>query len=88
VTIRGGTRSLAARLGRLEERIPEPQGPVVYRAYFHDGTPLWPRSDGEAGAPSDEHPDVVYHIASWEESELNRVSAGTARQRGRANARW
>jgi hypothetical protein len=62
-------RSLNARLARLEDQIIEPQGPVVYRVCFHDGTPVWPRSDEESAVVLDAGAEVVYRIASWEESE-------------------
>ena len=81
MTLRGGSRSLAARLRKLEQRTPEPQGPVEYRVYFHDGTPaaaLTPRcSDGgtyEGG------PELVYRIASWEETELGAVTRRVGRR--------
>jgi len=65
VTVRGGARSLNARLARLEDQIVERQGPVVYRVLFHDGTPVWPGMDDEAPA---EGQNIVYRIASWQES--------------------
>jgi hypothetical protein len=58
------TRSLNARLARLEQHVPVPQGPIVYRVYFHDGTPVWPGPDDGVTA---EEPKIVYRIASWEE---------------------
>jgi hypothetical protein len=78
VTIRGGVRSLNARLARLEQRVPEPQGPIVYRVYFHDGTPVWPGPDDGVGIPSEE-PDIVYRIASWEETSLGVPTPRTSR---------
>ena len=67
MTLRGGTRSLNARLARLEQRVPEPQGPIVYRVLFHDGTPVWPGMDDGSAVPPDRG-DIVYRIASWDES--------------------
>jgi hypothetical protein len=49
----------------------------VYRVYFSDGRPLWPRAGEDPAVPValPDDPDragadVVYRIASWEESEL------------------
>ena len=65
--IRGGTRSLNARLARLEQHVPEPAGRIVYRVCFHDGTPVWPGMDDGSAVPADGG-DIVYRIASWDES--------------------
>jgi hypothetical protein len=65
-----------ARLARLEQHVPAPQGPIVYRVYFHDGTPVWPRPGEETG---ESEPDVIYRIASWEDSTLG----GAPRRIGR-----
>jgi hypothetical protein len=80
VTIRGGVRGLNARLARLEQHVPEPQGPVVYKVMFHDGVPAvaMTPSYGGQGTP-DAGQEIVYRIASWEESELDRTWPGTAR---------
>ena len=59
------TRSLKSRLARLEQHVPEPQGRIVYRVLFHDGTPVWSTGDADVAA---ERPDIVYRIASWDES--------------------
>ena len=59
------TRSLKARLSRLEQHVPEPAGRIVYRVLFHDGTPVWPTADDDVAA---EGPDIVYRISSWDES--------------------
>ena len=59
------TRSLNVRLARLENRVPERHGPIVYRVLFHDGTPVWPGMDGDPSVPADGG-DIVYRIASWE----------------------
>jgi hypothetical protein len=84
------TRSLAARLGRLEQRVPEPQGPIVYRVYFHDGTPVFPRPDEDPTVPLASSPgvgeEIVYRIVGWGESELNRAWDGIARHRGHPTA--
>ena len=72
-------RSRVARLNRLEQRVPQPQGPIVYRVYFHDGTPVWPSTDEE---PDDSTPDMVYRIASWEEPSFE-VRARMTRHGGR-----
>jgi hypothetical protein len=69
--------SLAARLGRLEQRIPEPAGPIVYHVFFHDGTPVWPRPDDDVQANG---PEIVYRIASWEETELDVLTGGPGRR--------
>ena len=61
------TRSLKARLSRLEQHVPEPAGRIVYRVLFHDGTPVWPGMDDGSAVPA-EGPDIVYRIASWDES--------------------
>ena len=63
MTLRGGTRSLNARLARLEQHVPEPQGPIVYKVLFHDGTPVWPDENGDAVARLSESPDIVYRIS-------------------------
>ena len=76
MTIRGGVRSLNARLARLEHHIPEPHGPIVYQVLFHDGTPVWPGLDDEVAV---EGPDIVYRISSWEDA-LFDGRTGTARQ--------
>ena len=60
-------RSLNARVARLEDRFRERHGPIVYRVFFHDGTPVWPGVDDDPSVPADEG-DIVYRIASWEES--------------------
>ena len=92
MTIRGGVRSLNARLARLEDHVVEPQGPVVYRVLFSDGTPVIPRAGEDPTVPlpsahgGDE--ELVYRIASWEESELSAALAGVARHCGRPTARW
>lgn len=79
MTIRSGTRSLAARLARLEQQVVEPQGPVVYRVYFHDGTPVWPQpDDGTATVSPAERPEIIYRIASWEAAATNATTARTA----------
>ena len=65
MTLRGGVRSLNARLARLEVKVPELQGPIVYRAYFHDGTPVWPRF-GEDPTVPEGGTELVYRIASLE----------------------
>ena len=59
-------RSLNVRLARLEDRIPERHGPIVYRVLFHDGTPVWPGMD-DGSAVSADGGDIVYRIASWEQ---------------------
>ena len=69
MTIRGGVRSLNARLARLEDKVPEPQGPIVYRVLFHDGTPVWPEQDDDVAVDG---PELVYRIASWEEYAFDR----------------
>jgi len=77
MTVRGGVRSLSARLARLEEKVVEPQGPVVYRVMFADGTPVWPgQNDWVSGAGD----DIVYRIASWEELSVTDPRAGTGRR--------
>lgn len=74
MTIPGGVRSLNARLARLELRVPEPQGPVVYRVMFADGTPVAGLGGDQpvaaARALPDGGQDIVYRIASWEEFGL------------------
>ena len=67
MTLRGATRSLNARLARLEQRVPEPQGSIVYRVLFHDGTPVSPGMDDGSAVPADGG-DIVYRIASCDES--------------------
>jgi hypothetical protein len=80
------THSLNARIARLEQHVPAPQGPIVYRVYFHDGTPVFPRSDEDPAVPvppsHDEGVGVVYRIAGWEESDFGGAAAGIARYRG------
>ena len=66
MTIRGGVRSLHARLARLEQKVPERHRPIVYRVLFHDGTPVWPGLDDKRSVPAD-WGDIVYRIASWEQ---------------------
>ena len=92
MTIRGGVRSLNARLARLEQQVPAPQGPIVYRVYFHDGTPVLPRPGEDPAVPLPSSPGVggelVYRIASWEESELSGAWARTGRHRGHPPGRW
>ena len=65
MTIRGGARSLNARLARLEQSVPEPQGPIVWQVLFADGTPVWPGPDDGLRVEGD---DIVYLIASWDEA--------------------
>ena len=72
MTIRGGVRSLNARLARLEQHVPEPQGPIVYQVLFHDGTPVWPGMDDDSSVPV-EPGDIVHRIAAWEEFGLERM---------------
>jgi hypothetical protein len=70
-------RSLAARLARLEDRVVEPPEPIEYRVYFHDGTPAFPRPGEDPAIPLSSAQGVggelVFRIASWEESELDRA---------------
>jgi hypothetical protein len=78
------TRSLAARLARLEQHVPAPQGPIVYRVMFHDGSPVWPGPDDGVQA---EGREIVYRIASWEETLFDGW-AGTARHPNRPGGEW
>ena len=81
MTFRGGVRSLNTRLARLEQEVPEPQGPILYSVLFHDGTPVSPRPDDGIKVPA-LRPDIVYRIASWDEA-LFDVRAGVRRQHRR-----
>jgi hypothetical protein len=71
------TRSLTARLGRLEQHIPAQHGPIEYRVLLHDGTPVFPRPGEDPSVPLPSSPgvgeEIVYRIASWEESELSKA---------------
>ena len=67
----------------LDQHVPEPQGPIEYRVLLHDGTPVFPRPGEDPAVPlPSSHAagvEVVYRIASWEESELNGAWGRTAR---------
>jgi hypothetical protein len=86
--IRGGVRSLNARLARLEQQSPEPQGRVVYQVVFHDGTPVYPKPgedptvplipSGLPGGVTKIGNDLIYRITMVEVSELDTASAGVA----------
>ena len=67
MTIRGGVRRLNARLARLEEKVPRPQGPIVYRVLFHDGAPVWPGLDDDPSVPAGVG-SIVYRISSWKDA--------------------
>jgi len=83
-------RGLERRLARLEDQVVEPQRPVVFRVMFADGTPVHglfgDQSDTSASAddPDGPGPDLVYRIASWEESELD----GLTRSQDHRGGRW
>jgi hypothetical protein len=89
VTLRGGIRSLAARLRQLESRVPAPQGPIEYRVLFHDGTPVYPKPgedptvplvppNGPAGVTKVGN-DLIYRITMFDASELDTSPAEIAR---------
>ncbi len=73
MTFRSGARSLNARLSRLEQRVPEPRGPIVYRAMFHDQPWPGPGDDPRQNVPPGAHGThylgngVTLHIARWME---------------------
>ena len=77
---------------RGKSRRDAPQGPITYRVYFHDGTPVFPRPDEDPTVPLASSPgvgeEIVYRIASWEESELSKAWDEATHHRGRPAARW
>ena len=51
MTIGGGTRSMGARLARLERATVEPRGPIDFRLLFSDGRPVFPREGEDPNVP-------------------------------------